>query len=162
MQTVTSFLTQPSAMGIIAKLEKSFAGLPHLPKGVVNFLVIIVPWLALLGGIFGVLGGLSSVFSTNRFGFTAEVMKLVGINPTYFVMTGLIQIVSGALLLMAFTHLKQRHLTGWIYLFWNTALSIVQVGVGIIFLGMGSVVGLIVGLAIGYYLLFEVKSQYHQ
>jgi hypothetical protein len=151
-------LTSPQAMKLIAQVEQPFKGLPHLPKGLVDFLVGIAPWLVGLGGVLSIIGGLSLLGNTS--GMQSNMwMQLAGISPAYFLLSGVISLVSGALMLMAFKPLKNKELKGWVYMFWLELINVVQMAVGVAF-GASSIVGMVIGLAIGFYILFELKPSY--
>ncbi|MBD3279467.1 MAG: hypothetical protein GF390_02020 [Candidatus Pacebacteria bacterium] len=164
-QALQKQLMCPQVMEVVAKIEDSLKSVPHLPEGLTKFLVKIAPWLALLGGIGGILGGLSTLTMRGQMnqtgvGVMAEVMaQLADISPAYFILTGLISIASGVLLLLAFKPLREKKLLGWVYLFWNMVLSVVQSVLGVV-MAYGSVVGAVIGLLIGVYILFEVKPHF--
>lgn len=153
-------LTGKEAQGFVGKFETVFKGLPHLPKGIVEFLVSITPWLAGLGGIGNVYGGLTGLFfSQRRAGMWQYVKAYSGIGNGYFIATSILSLLTGALLLMAFTPLKGRKLNGWMFLFWVNILGLVQSVISMVF-GYGGLVGTLIGAAIGFYVLFEVKKSY--
>jgi len=153
-------LTGKEATGLVGSFEGVFKGLPHLPKGVIDFLVSIAPWLAGLGGLLSLFSGISSVFMTSRRNeFWAYVDRYAGVNSAYFTVIGVVAILLGLLYLMAFTPLKNKKLSGWMYLFWGQLLSILSGVAGLVF-GYGGIVGTLIGAAIGFYVLFEVKASY--
>ena len=153
-------LTGKEAQGFVGKFEAVFKGLPHLPKGIVDFLVSVSPWLAGLGGIFGVYGGLTSLFFSQRRGAMWQYVKAYsGVGSGYFIATSIISLLTGALLLMAFGPLKNKKLNGWMFLFWANILSLIQSIVSLVF-GYGGLMGILIGAAIGFYILFEIKKSY--
>ena len=50
---------------------------------------------------------------------------------------------------------------GWMYLFWAELLAVVQSVVVVVYVG-GGFVGAIIGLLIGFYILFELRSAYKE
>lgn len=153
-------LTGPQAMKFISQVEQPFKGLPHLPKGLIDFLVGVAPWLVGLGGVLSLLGALSSFGAASGLQSANVWMRYVaGISPVYFLLTGVVEIVSGVLMLMAFKPLKNKELKGWIYMFWLQVISLAQMVIGIAF-ASSSLVSLVIGLAIGLYILFELKPAY--
>ena len=151
-------LTGPQALKFISQIEAPFKGLPHLPKGVVNFLVNIAPWFAALGGVFSIIAALSSFGAAT--GYQSSVwMQLAGINTAYFWLTGVVELIVGVLMLMAFNPLKEKLLKGWIYMFWIEVIDVAQMLIGVAF-GGSNVVSMVIGLLIGLYFLFELKSSY--
>jgi hypothetical protein len=161
MNTIVAVLTGKSVTRIIDKLASAFKGLPHLPKGMVNFLVSVAPWLAGLGGVLGTISGLKLL--GNWLGWGAKWwLQLAGLSPTYFLLIGLLQLLGGIVLLLAFNPLKERQLTGWTLLFVNMAIGLTQSLVALVYTYMagGSLLGTLLGLVIGLYFLFEVKGAY--
>jgi hypothetical protein len=160
MQALLDNLTGKEAMNLIATVEQPFKNVPHLPKGLMDFLVKIVPWLAGLGGIMNIVSALemfnNAVNPRSTFSLLAD---LVSVNPTYYWVAGVLSLLSGALLLMAFKPLQARAFKGWVYLFWVNMLGIAM-SVASIFLISGSWVGTVVGILIGLYILFEFKPYY--
>lgn len=153
-------LTGKEAQGFVGKFEGVFKGLPHLPKGIVDFLVSVSPWLAGLGGIFGVYGGLTALFFSQRRGAMWQYVETYsGVWSGYFTMTAVFSLLTGALFLMAFSPLKNRKLNGWMLLFWANILSLIQAIASMIF-GYGGLIGTLIGAAIGFYVLFEIKKSY--
>lgn len=160
MQVIIDTLTNKQAMEGISKLEDVFKNAPHLPKSWVKFLVKIVPWLALLGGIANILGGLSTLSYARRGGAMFELIAgFANIHPAYFVISGLLSIAAGGLVLMAFSRLREKLLTGWVLLFWSSILGIGQSLLSLFF-AYGSVIGMAIGVLISWYLLFEIKPSY--
>lgn len=137
---------------LIGSLEKSYAKLPLLPVGVKDFLVMIAPWASLIGGILVVLLALPLLGLT---AFLVPFMALGGAvgYSTLAVVAALFLLADGVLMLVATPSLFGRKIFGWKLFFW-----------GEILMAIGSLVrfdlGAIVGVAIGLYFLFQVKSYY--
>ena len=132
---------------LIGALEDVFGKLPKLPSGVNDVLVNIAPWLALVFGILGVIGGLSAIG-------ISPLALFGGVNAGFTVLaTGVAAIVSSVLMLMAFPKLKKRVYKGWELLFWSEVVSTVSAVLSI-------TVGSIIGVLIGFYLLFQIKRYY--
>jgi hypothetical protein len=160
MTQLINSLTSKKVTDAIDQMAPPFKNLPHLPKGVVDFLVSVSPWLAVVGGALSALSGLQ-LLSSGMGMRSSWWMELAGVSPTYFLVTGIIQLLSAAVLLLAFKPLQMKQKAGWVLMFWSMALSVVQMLAGVA-LGYGvSVVGMVLGLAIGLYLLFELRSSYH-
>lgn len=153
-------MTGKDATELVKKIETAFKGLPHLPKGVVDFLVAIAPWAVGLAGVMSIVSGLGSLVATGRQNALWMALdRYAGVNSTYFTIAGIFTLVLGALYLMAFSPLKAHKMTGWMYLFWANVLGIIQSVLGVVF-GFGGIVGTVIGAAIGLYFLFEVKPRY--
>lgn len=129
-------------------LDKFFRQAPQLPKGGRDVLVAIAPWIALIFGILGIVGGLA----------------LVGVSPlgifggihfaTSAFLTGVLAIVSSVLMVMAFPGLRAHSRKAWMLLFWSEVISVVSNVVNL------QLVGAVVGGLIGFYLLYQIKSYY--
>lgn len=122
-----------------------------------------MPWLAGFGGIIGVLGGISLML--NGLGITNTYWwgVLAGFSPTYMVVSGFLEIIGGIILLLAFNPLKARQRTGWILLFWSMVVGLAGSAVTMVFMPtdlVSEVLGLAIGLVIGFYLYFQIESSY--
>lgn len=132
---------------LINKLDELFGKLPKLPKSVTDILVTIAPWLALVFGILGVIGGLSSVG-------LSPVALFGGIsNSVTVLVAGVLAIISSVLMLMAFPKLRKRVYKGWELLFWSEVVSTVSVVLSL-------TAATVLFILIGFYLLFQIKSYY--
>ncbi len=162
MTNVPAFFTSKSVTDAINQIRPVFKGVPHLPKGLVGFLAAIAPWLAGLGGVLGVFSGLNML--SMGLGISSNVWyELAGFDSEYFLVSGVLQLASAAVLLWAFKPLKARQKAGWILMFWSMAISILQNLALVILLGnfaTNSLLGTVIGLAIGLYILFEVEGEY--
>lgn len=159
MHKYLSMLTDAKARGLVAQIEEPFRKLPHLPQGLVNFLVSIAPWLVGLGGLFSLFGGISSILNSSNSAMWGWVAPLVQINPTYFILTGIVSILMGILYLLAFAPLRRREIEGWLFMFWAAILGIVQSLIGVAF-AFTNIVGVVIMTLIGFYILFELKKEY--
>jgi hypothetical protein len=159
MNKYTKILSSKKAMKLINMLGDFFKKAPHLPKSWTKFLAKIMPWLALIGGIGSIIEGLRNLtMKGNGMGY-GYMRAWLDINPSYFVLVGILSIITGFLLLMAFNFLKEKKEQGWIYLFWTNLTGILANLLGVIFAYQG-VFGLVVGTLIGLWLVFEIKREY--
>lgn len=162
-QTVVDKLTSKQVRKLVTQLEPTFKTLPHLPKGLVDFIVSVAPWLVGLGGVLGILAGLGMI--TSAVGFSSSFwMNVRGVTLTHMLVLGVLQLLSAGILLLAFSRLKDKQYTGWLLLFCHLGLGIVQQAVTVLFsfgsIYMGSLLWTVVGVLLGLYILFEVKSKY--
>jgi len=157
MDSIYQYLTNKQAVGFANQLTQPFDSLPSLPKNFMDFLVNIAPWLALIGGILQVLTGINNLTNPTRNLRLLE--ELIQVDSNYFVLTGILMIVMGILLLMAYKPLKNRLHTGWMLFFWATVVGIIHNLVSI-FYSFGSVIGLLLGAAIGLYLVNQFSPYY--
>lgn len=137
---------------LVDTMEGWYSKLPSLPKQWVETLVTITPWLVL---VFGVLGVLALLAALGVLTALSPVMLLgggVGVATGSLIGTAL-ALVSSVLLLMAFPGTKARKMSGWNLLFWSEAVSVIS---GVVSFSLGGVLG----AAIGFYILFQIKSHY--
>lgn len=138
---------QSKATDLVLTLDKWFKQVPSLPDSVREVLVKITPWLALIFGIIGVIVGLGALG-------LSPLALLGGLDASFVVLlTGVVSIVSSVLMLMAYPKLMKRQYKGWELLFWAEAVNVVS---AVLTLSVGSVLGVL----IGFYLLFQIKSYY--
>lgn len=138
---------EKKAADLIPMLEKWFKQVPSLPENIREVLVKIAPILSLVFGILGVIVGLGALG-------LSPVAILGGINASFIVLvTGIVSIVASVLMLMAYPKLAKRQYKGWELLFWSEVVGVVS---AVLTLSIGSVLGVI----IGFYLLFQIKSYY--
>jgi len=121
--------------------------LPSLPDNIVEIIVKITPWLVLIVGVMSIPGilavlGVGGIFS---------VFPLIS-GRTVFVY-GIVALVQLAVELMAVPKLFKKELEGWKLLFWANTLGILTAVLN------ASVFGLL-GVAISYYILYQIKAAY--
>jgi hypothetical protein len=163
LDMVMEKMSNPKAMELVNQLEKTFKKAPHLPKGLVDFLGSISPWLALLGGVLGILASLSMLSAAaglSRFMGSAYMMGYYSsFNLAYFAVAGISELIVSVLLLLAFKPLQAKSQTGWLLMFWIQVINIVSMVIEVV-LGGSSIIGLVLGAAIGMYVLFEMKPYF--
>jgi len=140
--------------GLEGFLAPIFEKFPHLPEGGRKFIVSVVPWLALIFGILGVIGllaagGIGIIASVLTFGLALPILIQV-----------LISLTSAVLLLLSFNGLKAQTRRGWNLAFYSLVVSIAGAVVGIALGGMYNITGTVIGALIGFYLMFEIRSYY--
>lgn len=128
----------------------------QLPKNVKEILVNFAPWLALIGGILGVIGALTVFGLGSIFG----PLALYGGAPfatsyfTTFAFSSIVLGVSGVIDLLAFSGLKKRSIKGWRLLFYGQLVWALAKLISF------DLLGLVLGTVIGLYFLFQVKEYY--
>lgn len=139
---------QKTGNDLINVLSDFFKKAPQLPKGGQDALVTIMPWIALIFGILGVVVGIGAVG-------ISPLALFAGLNAsTTVLITGILTIVSSVLMLMAFPKLQKRVEAGWVLLFWSEVVNVVSNLVSI------NIVGALIGGLIGFYILFQIKAHY--
>lgn len=126
---------------------------PRLPDSVREVLVKIAPWLVLIGVVFS----LPAVLSLLGFGaFFGPWMMwgryMMGGNYYLSLILSLVIIILEIIALPGLFHRARR---GWLFAFYALLVS------GLQNLLPGNIVGLILCLLIGFYILFQVRSSYH-
>lgn len=146
---------------------------PQLPEGGRNFLVQYGPYFVLAGGILSLLGAWSlwnSARQVNQIVNWANQYSTVNGGPamstTHFTvwvwLAIAVLLVESALYILAFSPLKARDKKGWDYLFYAALLSIAY-SVVLLFVdgyGIGGFLGSLIGAAIGFWILFQVRPKY--
>ena len=128
---------------------------PRLPDGVREFLVKVAPWLTLIGIIFSLpailaLFGFSALFGPWFMGLGASDYAWNG-----FYLTLVFSLVVIVLEIIALPGLFHRTRKGWLFAFYVVLVGGLQ---NVLTMNLG---GLIIGLLIGFYILFQVRSHYH-
>src|SRR5258708_25910770 len=148
-------MAKNSTQEIISTMQQWFDKAPALPKNAREAIVKITPWIALVFGILGVLGSIAGLGVLTVCSPFAVFGGVSGVSSygTGFI-AALIWLVASALLLAAFPGTKAGKAVGWNLLFWSQAVHLVGSLVAMSF------VSGIIGAAIGFYLLFQIKSYY--
>jgi hypothetical protein len=138
---------QKTSQDVINAFEGVFKQVPNLPTSWREVLVKIAPILSLVFGVLGIIAGIGALG-------LSPVALFDGVNSSMLVLiSGVTAIVSSVLLLMAYPHLKVRKYRGWELLFWSEVVGVIS---SVLALSISSVIGIV----IGFYLLFQMKSYY--
>ncbi len=165
-------------MSVVQNIENKLAGafkdLPPLPESSKEALAKFWPWLALIGGLVQLLAAVTLWRLTNYVDrlsdYANEISRYytgVAAGPTSFDKTVIylgvtLLLVDAVILLMAYPHLKKRAKQGWDLLFLgaliNAVYSVIQIftyqrGIGDFIFGL-------LGSAVGFYLLFQVREKF--
>lgn len=137
-------------------LDVYYAKFPALPKGATDFIVSIAPWLALIFGVLAILSGIAA------FGFLSVLSPFAAVaGATQYAFTGilaaLVLLVQGAVELLAFPSLKSRKVRGWNLIFLSLLLGVLS---SVFYLSVFGIVQSLIGVLIGYYFLYQVRSYY--
>ncbi len=123
---------------------------PALPVKAKEVIVKIAPWLAMVMAVLAA----PAVLALFSFGGYIGRYAMYGSYSG-----GWIWIFSAAIIvlnILAIPGLFKRSRSGWMFMFYSTLVG------GISSLVMMDIVGLVIGLAIGFYILFQIKSYYFQ
>ena len=158
-------------MKILSDLEnylvKVSKKLPHLPNVFLNWLYENVWWLVLIGVVLSVLSLVSTVqwyglFVSDIYGIVGHGGRTnaVGLSIILSAIFGVIAVVVDG---MAIMPLKEKRKRGWDLLFLASLISAAGLLISALFSGwmlVSNLFGLVIGLAISWYLLFELRGQY--
>lgn len=136
----------------IAYTEGWFKKLPPISSGARATLVNIMPWLALIFGLLGV------IVSIAGFGILTVLSPFIlmggGVHAAGAGVFGvLVGLASSILLLAAYPGLKSHKMKGWTLIYWSQVLGVVSAVLS------ASIFGILVSL-VGLYLLFQIKPAY--
>lgn len=162
---VIKMLTNKKNSAVIHRVRPLFKSIPNMPKGIVTFLVSIMPWLVGLVGVVSLFGGISLFLSGIGLTSAYWLTTLAGFPQPYMVIGGFLEVVSGVILLMAFNPLRERLKNGWILLFWSLAVDVVNSVASLIFIPdqlPGGLFGLVLFFFIAFYLYFQIESAYKE
>lgn len=162
-------------MSAVSKLEKQlgdvFKGAPALPANAKESLAAAWPWIALVFGVLQLIAawGLwditrrsAELFDTLSRYYTGRSYGLSSFDKTVIYLGIAVLVVDAVILLMAYPELKKRAKRGWDLLFLG---ALINVGYSVVSLfiddrGVGSFIFSLLGSAIGFYLLFQVREKY--
>jgi len=161
-----------SALGSLEKnLQDAFKGAPRLPDNGKKALVEWTPWINL---IFGLLALLSAYWlwqwahvANGLINYANSISQAYGGGtvPNRLGLTVWLALIvlaaQGAVMLAAFSPLKDRKKAGWDLLFYGVLLNLAY-GVVVAFTsyGGGHLVSSLIGAVVGLYLLFQIRDSY--
>lgn len=155
-------------------LSKVFKGLPPLPAEAKESLAKAWPVIALVFGVLQlfIAWGLwdvirrfervSDAFSSLSLYYTGTKIGLSASDKTLIYIGILMIVVDAVILLMAYPALKARSKKGWDLLFLATLINVAY-AVFSLFIrdrGVGSLISSLLGSAVSFYLLFQVREKF--
>ena len=157
-------------MESVRKLEETmaswFKNVPHLPSGGQKWLADNIWWLALIGAVLGAISFLSIISAT--FLGSALLMGYGGVAGVVVAGAAFIAVLISlaslglltVLMFMAVTPLKEHKKKGWELLFISEVASFLFAILGVVFGASSGLIGTIIGAAIGFYLLYEIRGHF--
>jgi hypothetical protein len=128
----------------------------QLPGSVKETLVKIAPWITLVVLVLSV-PAILAVFGLGSFVASMSAAYGVSLGFRYYLGVAIL-VVQVVLMAMSISGLMKREIKGWRFVYYS---SLVSVAYGIVSAyGVGSLVWSLLGSAIGFYILFQVKSYY--
>lgn len=163
--------------GPLAPLEEALDGIFgekasfQLPKGIKETLVKVAPWLALIGGILGILSAynlwrwahrVNEITDSLNYAFGGLVPQQSGDLGLMFWLSIVATLLFSVLALLAFPGLRAKKKVGWNLMFYSMLANIAYGIVSLFYSGggAGSLLMSLIVSAIGFYILFQVRSQY--
>ena len=151
-------------------LEGVYKGAPKLSASTKESLAKIWPWLALIFGVIQLFAAwglwhLTRVVNSvaTYYGIVTHTSLGYSGKDKLFIYIGIIVLlVDAVILLMAYPKLVKRAKAGWDLLFLGSLLNVVYSVVNLLISGrgFGDFLFSLLGSAIGFYLLFQVKEKY--
>lgn len=124
-----------------------------LPKGLVDFLVKVAPYVALVLGILGAIGALALFGIGSILGpFVVLGGGVSALGSTF--LAAIFAGIMAVLYIMAYPGLKARKINGWNLLFYIQTLNVLG---DLVSVRIGSA---IISAVIGYYFLFQMRARY--
>lgn len=156
------------------KMSEWFKGLPALSEGGREGLAKAFPWIALVFGLVQlfaayslwnltrVVDALNTYVNTYYQAATGTSLGLSSTDKMIIYIGLIVLVVDAIILLMAFSPLSKRLRRGWDLLFLSALINLVYAVVTIFIhdRGIMSFFFSLIGSAIGFYLLFQVKGKY--
>jgi hypothetical protein len=162
----------------VEQAEKSLSGLfkdfPPLSKDARESIVKIMPVLALVFGVLQIIAGyyvwrlanladrIADAVNSYAAFYTVPTTHISAFDRTVIYLGAVVLVIEGIIGLMAYKELSKRSARGWDLLFLAALLNVAYAVVAIFIQGrgFGSFIMSLVGSAIGFYLLFQIKSAY--
>jgi hypothetical protein len=165
-------------MSALQPLEKTLSDLfvdkaPHLPAAGKNFLVQYLPWVNLVLGLLTLYAvwtlwqwatfadQLTQYANSINAAFGTPAAPAGGLGFVVWLGLGVL-LIEAILYIMAFPATRARRKSGWNLMFYAVLLNVVYAVVMLFsgYGGIGSLLGSVIGTAVGLYLLFQIRGSY--
>jgi hypothetical protein len=159
--------------GLENKLADLYKGAPALPKKAKDSIVEYLPYIVLVLGVLQVLAALAlwraadaaerlSDFANSLSAYYGGPAAVSPFDKTVIYLGVALLAVEAVLMLMAFSPLQKRARRGWELLF---LVSLIQIAYAVVLIfvdsyGAGSFIFSLIGAAIGFYFLFQIRDHY--
>jgi hypothetical protein len=156
------------------QLDAAFKDAPKLPNSTKEALVKVWPWLALIFGLLQLMA-VWALYESVRWSnevidslnslsvyYTGQTVGPSSTDKMFLYVGIIVLLVDAVILLMAFPHLKKRAKKGWNLIFLGMILNVIYAIISPFLYGnnFGNLIFGLVGSAIGFYLLYQVKDKY--
>lgn len=137
---------------IESQLESLFTkNLPSLPTKAVDTLVKIAPYLAIIG----VITGIPAALALLQLGKYATIYRMAGVSLGWsYQLSNLLLIIQMILTALSIQGLFAKKLSAWKLMYYSAWVS------AFASLFSAGIISMLIGAAISFYLLFQVKSSY--
>lgn len=156
------------------KLAELYKGAPALPKKAKDVIVEYLPYVVLVLGVLQIVAAFALwrlADAAERFSDFANSLSayyggpavgLSAFDKTVIYVGVVLLAVEAVLMLMAFSPLQKRARRGWDLLF---LVSLLQIAYAVVLIfvdgrGVGSFIMSLIGAAIGFYFLFQIRDYY--
>jgi hypothetical protein len=163
----TTKKVEPPFSGPLAALEAWLYSVVYekvpltLPVAFREWVVKYGPWITLVVGIL-LLPSLLTIFAVGSY-VTSVYSAYVGVSagPAYYIAM-LVLLVEVVLMFAAISPLLKRRRFGWQLLFYSSTLSLVYAVFDAFGYGFNifTLIGGLIGAAVGYYVIFQIRSYY--
>lgn len=163
-------------MELVHKAEKAlegiFTSLPSLPKDAKKGLADLLPWLVGIGGLLQLWSAWQLYRWADSWGRVADWAntwaRSMGVETgssgysLWLWISVVAAALTGVIMLIAFSKVQQKLKSGWDLVFLAAIINLIY-GVLTVFIdsyGSNSLIGALIGSAIGFYLLFQVREYF--
>jgi len=145
-----------------------------LPEGGRQWLADNLWWLALVGGVLSLWSAWSSYNAMQTYGqmfaIADELVRQYGTSTSSmnfgltFYLALAAMVAQAVLLLMAYQKLKVHQKAGWNLIFYSSLVSLVTGALYLLtpYYGATSLVGVLIGVVIGWWLLFQIRGKFNK
>ncbi len=149
--------------------EMVYEKIPYkLPKVAREWIVQYGPWIALVGGVIAILVVVPMLFAAMAVTTTTNVaLAAYGIAPVVagpmYYLSLIVLAAQLVIMFMAIPKLLKRARQGWLLMFYSSTISLVYTVCNTFsygYFGFGTLLGGLIGAAIGYYLIFQIREYY--
>ncbi len=156
------------------KLADLFKGAPKLTNSTKESLAKVWPWLALIAGVLQLLAAywlwqaarvvdvLGDYVNTLSVYYSGQTAGISSFDKTVIYVGVIMLVVDAVIMLIAFPELQKRTKKGWDLIFLAAVINAVYSLVQLFTYGrgFGSFLFGLIGSAVGFYLLFQVREKY--
>lgn len=151
-----------------------FKSAPVLPKNSKDAIVNVMPWIALIFGVIQIIVAYgvwqlahvvdraADLINTYAAYYTVPAAHISAFDRTVIYLGAVVLLIDGVIGIMAYKALAARQRRGWDLMFLAALVNLAYAVISIFIngRGVGSFIMSLLGSAIGFYLLFQIKETY--